>query len=288
VTEAGRLVPVADTRLHVVERGEGLPLVILHGGPGLDHREFGDYLDPLADRFRLLLVDQRGQGRSDLALPETLTLPRMAEDVVHLGRALELGRYAVLGHSFGAFVALQHAVDFPGMSAATVVSSGVPSSRYLAVVDRNLRDFEPEDLRRQVADSWERERSVETAAEVARLVSDQLPFHFRDPRDPRIAHYEARSDGAAYSPSVLRHFADGSYGAIEVEDRLPEIAQPVLVLGGRHDRACPVEASEAMAKAIPGAELVVFEDSAHVTFVEEQEAYLHAVRDFLERRAPSG
>ena len=65
----GRLVEVADTRLFVSERGrqEGFPLVVLHGGPGLDHHMFADYLDPIAaaTRYRLILVDERAQGRSD-------------------------------------------------------------------------------------------------------------------------------------------------------------------------------------------------------------------------------
>src|SRR5437899_3729282 len=103
----GRLVDIGDTRLHVVERGAGYPVILLHGGPGLDHHEFADYLDPLTDEHRLLLVDQRAQGRSAPADPATWTLGQMAADVVSLARALELPSYAVLGHSFGAFVALQ-------------------------------------------------------------------------------------------------------------------------------------------------------------------------------------
>ena len=59
----GRLVEVADTKLYVEERGEpsAFPLLVFHGGPGLDHTEFGDYLDPLAEggSYRLVLVDER-------------------------------------------------------------------------------------------------------------------------------------------------------------------------------------------------------------------------------------
>jgi proline iminopeptidase len=57
LSSTGRLVDVGDTQLHVVERGEGFPLLLLHGGPGLDHHEFADYLDPLAEQDRLVLVD---------------------------------------------------------------------------------------------------------------------------------------------------------------------------------------------------------------------------------------
>ena len=127
----GRQVDLPDTSLHVVEVGtdDGYPLVVLHGGPGLDHHEFGDYLDPLASRgYRLVLVDQRSQGRSAPSPESTWTLEKMADDVVFLARALGLERYAVLGHSYGAFVALQNAVDFPGMAAQTIVSSEVPGA----------------------------------------------------------------------------------------------------------------------------------------------------------------
>jgi proline iminopeptidase len=55
----------------------------------------------------------------------------------------------------------------------------------------------------------------------------------------------------------------------------------VLVLAGRHDRTCSVEGSAAMAKGLPRAEMTVFEHSGHMTFVEENEAYLAAVRKFL-------
>jgi proline-specific peptidase len=280
----GRLVPIGDTKLHVVERGAGHPLIVLHGGPGLDHRMFGDYLDPLGDALRLLFVDQRAQGRSDRPSEDTWTLEQMAADVTGLARTLGLDRYAVLGHSYGAFVALQHAVDFPGAASQTIVSSGMPSVRFLAGLDETLAAFEPVELREQVTSSWERERHVQTAEEVAELLRDQLPFQFRDPQDDALfADYSRRTSGAVYSPEVLRRFSNEDYGGIEVEDRLGEITQPVLVLAGRHDRTCPVAGAEAIAAGIPQGELVVFEQSAHMTFVEENERYLEVVRGFLGR-----
>lgn len=283
MSSAGELVRIDDTSLFVVERGAGPPVIVLHGGPGLDHHEFADYLDRLTDEFRLLLVDQRANGRSERPPEATWTLERMAQDVVMLARALGLDRYAVLGHSYGSFVALQSAVDYPGMAAATIVSGGVPSVRYLEAVEENLAAFEPVSLREQVASSWAREPSVQTQAELAELMGDQLPFHFADPLDPRIADYLERTKDTVYSPEVLRIFSSSGYGGIEVEDRLGEIATPVLVTAGRHDRTCTVEAAEAMARAIPGAELVIFEESGHMMFVEEPELYVAVVRSFLTR-----
>jgi proline iminopeptidase len=286
VTCPGRHVRIDDTSLWVVEPGpaDGYPLFLLHGGPGLDHHEFGDYLDPLTDDdIRLLLVDLRANGRSEPAPPSTWTLQRMAQDVIMLALRLDLSQYAVLGHSFGAFVALQNAVDFPGMADKTIVSGGVPSVRWLEGVADALDRFESPELRERIAASWARGADVRTPEDVAAVMHDQWPFHFADPFDPRIEEYERRAAGWEFAPEVLRHLATAETGGIELEDRLHEVPQPTLVLAGRHDRVCPVEASQLMARLLPKGELHVFEESAHMPFVEQPEEHLEVVRDFLNR-----
>jgi proline iminopeptidase len=286
----GRLVEVADTRLYVEERGKpgAFPLLVFHGGPGLDHTTFGDYLDPLTEsgEYRLVLVDERASGRSDRTAPRsTWTLERMSEDISDLAASLEVKhRYAVLGHSYGAFLVLQHAVDHPGEPRGTIVSAGIAAARWLGDVERQLAAFEPAELREQVTSSWAREREVQTEDEVSALMDDQLPFHFREPEGQALLEYKRRTAGLArYAPDVIRHFAAQDYGGIDVEERLGQVTHPVLVLAGRHDRTCAVAASEDMARRLPNAELVVFENSAHMMFAEEQDRYLATVRHFLDR-----
>ena len=197
----GRLIEVAGTKLYVDERGApaAFPLLVFHGGPGLDHTMFADYLDPLTDsgRYRLVLVDERACGRSDrTAPPETWTLQQMAADVSALAAELGLGTgYATLGHSYGAFIVLQHAVDHPGEPHGTIVSAGLAHTRWLDEVDRQLAVFEPVELREQVTASWARERSVQTEAEAGALLEDQMPFHFRDPQGPALRDYLRRTAG---------------------------------------------------------------------------------------------
>jgi proline iminopeptidase len=286
----GRLVDVADTKLYVEERGEpsGFPLLMFHGGPGLDHTWFGDYLDPLTDggRYRLVLVDERACGRSDRSAPQqTWTLERMAQDVSDLAITLGVSDgYATLGHSYGAFVVLQHAVDHPGEPRGTIVSAGIAAARWLQEVDRQLAAFEPIELREQVTSSWAREVEVQTEEDVNALMQEQMPFHFREPQGEALKDFERRTAGLArYAPDVIRHFAAQQYGGIDVEDQLDEVTHPVLVVAGRHDRTCVVGASEDMARRLPNAELVVFENSAHMMFAEEQDRFLATVRQFLDR-----
>jgi len=283
---SGRLVPVHDTRLFVVERGapDGPALLLLHGGPGLDHTEFGDYLDPLGDHYRLVLVDGRQQGRSNRDTdPASWTLSQHASDVSAVAAALGLEKYSVLGHSFGAFVALQHAADAPGAAVATIASSGVPADRFLDQVEKNLASFEPEELRAQVTSSWAREAAVQTEEGCRQLLADQMPFHFADPRDPRIAELEAQTAHMRYSPEVLRASSlEGGGLSIDVEDALTSVPQPLLALGGRHDRTCVPEAAERIAELAPHGTLHVFETAGHMTYVEARDEYIQVVRDFLD------
>src|SRR5213592_4989180 len=143
--------------LNVDEVGSGFPLIVLHGGPGLDHSMFRPYLDPLGDEYGVLYVDERGQGRSQRVDPATLSLEVFARDVDLLAEALELPSFALLGHSFGAIIATCHATEI-GTAAAYVISGGADASAALdADVDAALEALD--DGRDVIAASWEREKT---------------------------------------------------------------------------------------------------------------------------------
>ncbi len=83
--------------------------------------------------------------------------------------------------------------SLPGGLGVFGISSGFPSARFLAHVEGNLENFEPLELREQVALSWAREKEVETEEEVADLLHNQMPFHFANPLDTRIQEFEERT-----------------------------------------------------------------------------------------------
>ncbi|HPB30247.1 MAG TPA: alpha/beta hydrolase [Candidatus Sumerlaeota bacterium] len=279
----GFLVPLDDTRVHVSESGHGAPMIVLHGGLGMDHAVFGDYLEPLANSVRLLYVDMRGHGRSDPVPEETLNIKRLARDVEILRDALGLSRPVVFGHSLGAVVALQHAADYPGRVSGTIICSGLASQRHLLHVTRSLEDFVPVIMRERLKAALEMERDVETVTEMAALVREQIPFMFADPHDARIAEYVRHTGTTRYNPSIMRHFARGNHGFTGVDTRLKSVTRPVLVLAGRHDRICSVEAANEIALGVEHGELVIFEQSGHMPFVEETGRFLKVILEFLSR-----
>lgn len=260
---------------------QGYPLFALHGGPGLDHTELHPWLDPLSDTFRLIYVDLRGQGRSERVDPATLSLSRFAEDITKLAAALRLDRYAILGHSFGSFVTLAHAIEQGGAS-HYIISGGTASfAKTGKEIQENLAQFEPEELRDQVTQSWAMEPSVKTQEDCATVLRMQMPFHFASIESEAYRRFTAE-DPTIYAPEVLAYFAANEY-AIEYEEQLATIRKPTLVVTGQHDRTCTPRAARDLHDGIPGSELVILPNAGHMTHVEQPGMLFAAIRDFFAR-----
>lgn len=259
--------------LFVEQLGSGFPVIVLHGGPGLDHTMFRPYLDPLADEFRLLYVDERGQGRSERVDPETLSLDVFARDVDLIAEALGLERFALLGHSFGAIIATEHAIELR-TAAAYVISGGGDSSANLAAdVEVSLAAMGEAGV--PIAESWEQEKAVQSEEELMELMRVQMPFHFAGEPPPGYC------ENTIGSPEVLRFFANDGYGDFDYTGDLARATEPTLVIVGELDRTTTTRAAHVLHEGIPGSELVIVPDVGHMSFVEAPDAYLGAVRSFL-------
>jgi proline iminopeptidase len=259
--------------LFVHEVGEGFPVILLHGGPGLDHTHLSPWLNGLGSEFRLLYVDERGQGRSDRVDARSLTLDGFAEDVDLLAEALGLDGFALFGHSFGAIIATKHAIE-RGTAAAYVISGGGDSSEKLDQdVEASIEALGPSGA--LIADSWEREKTVATEEELRLLLDDQLPFHFEGEPPPGF------SDRTIGSPEVLRHFARIGYGEFDYVPDLDRVTKPTLVIVGEKDRTTTPRAARALHESIPNSQLEIVPGVGHMSFVEAPDPYMEAVRAFL-------
>jgi proline-specific peptidase len=274
----------ADIFVLPVGAENGYPLFVIHGGPGLDHHEMTPWLDALSDTFRLLYVDLRGQGRSQRVDPATLTLSRFALDVTKLAQALGLERYAVLGHSFGSFVALAHAIEQCGASHYVLSGCTASFTKTAPEIQHNLETFEPLALREQVTRSWALESQAKTQEDVAKIMEMQMAFHFATTESDAYRSYmAAMAEGhEVYAPEVLAYFAANEY-AIEYEDQLGKVSKPTLVVTGGLDRTCTPRASRDLHVGIPGSELLIVPGAGHMTYVERPDIYLPAARAFFAR-----
>jgi L-proline amide hydrolase len=272
--------------------GGPAPLVTLHGGPGAAH----DYLLSLTDLTRdgraVVFYDQLGNGRST-HLPDRkgdgafwtpdLFVRELADLVGYLGIA---DRHHVLGQSWGSFLGQEYALrQPPGLRALVLADAAASFPDFLAECNRLRTELPPEveaTLRRheetgttddpeymEACQVFYRRhvcRLEEWPAEVGRA------FEWID-KDPTVYH-------TMNGPSEFHVI--GTLKDWQVKDRLDEIRAPTLVVCGRYDETTPA-LLETLADGISGAESHVFEESSHMPFWEEREAFMSVVGDFLAR-----
>ncbi|HWQ84893.1 MAG TPA: alpha/beta fold hydrolase, partial [Anaerolineales bacterium] len=120
---------IRDISLYVKVTGHGEPLLLIHGGPGLDHTSLLP-LAPLADRYTLIFYDQRCNGRSVGPDVASMTWENLTADAEALREILGFDRWAVLGHSFGGHVALEYALRHPESISRLILMDTAGESRW--------------------------------------------------------------------------------------------------------------------------------------------------------------
>ena len=266
---------------------ERLPLVLLHGGPGVP----SDYLEPLeqlAEGGReVIRYDQLGCGRSDHPDdPSLLRVERFVAELQTVRQALGLERIHLYGQSWGGMLALEVALS-GAAGIASLVLSNAPASMPLWVSETaRLRGELPLEVQAVLTDHEQAGSTDSPAYQEAMAVFYQRHVCRIDPwpdcllrafnameADPRVYH-------AMCGPSEFH--ITGSLRDWDVSERLGEIAQPTLVIGGRHDEATPV-VTEAVHRGIPGSQWLILEECSHLSHLEAPEAYGRQLAAFLER-----
>ncbi len=269
--------PVArlnNTELFYVSVGEGLPCLVMHGGLGGDHTSLHPWLDPLGDVMRLVYYDHRCNGRSGRPPAETITFERLCADADALREHLNSEEVAVLGWSFGGYVALEYALRYPERTSRLILLSTDPGG-----VD--FEDFEADALRKGATPEQLEvlKTPVDDDAALRRMWEVVRPLYWSE--------FDADLDDRVMGKTVFSAQAANAGDAItkgwDVTPRLGEIRAPTLVLVGQEDIICPPSQAKILHEGIPNSELVLFEHSGHFLYVEEAGAFFDAVRTWLRR-----
>jgi proline iminopeptidase len=282
--------------LYVKTVGQGPPLVVVHGGPGASH----DYLLPslyrLASSYWLVFIDERGSGRSPrLEDSKQYTVERMADDVEAVRTALQLGKIALLGHSYGGVVVQAYAFKYQANLSHLILASTFSSTRELNEALARMKQAMPADRRARLealekaglfgkGETWEHGRYTDEYAKLA-WGAGYFPALYGARPD---ANYDPVEGNTKNSWELYREMwgshgefvVDGNLKEVEWVDRLPGIKVPTLILVGDHDESDPAMSREMNAK-IPGSKLVVLPDSGHMTFVDQPEQFARAIREFV-------
>lgn len=271
-----------QTELFHIIVGQGLPCLVMHGGLGLDHTYLHPWLNPLGDVLQLIYYDHRGNGRSGRPPAETLTHEQFSRDADALRNRLGFSRVAVMGHSYGGFIALEYALRYPRRISRLILVDTAPAYNYGAEIRANLKRKNPTSVMQTALKS----PTPASNAELERLFHTVLPLYFYrfDPKLARrlFADIIWSSSAAARNEQLLPRY--------NVASRLKEIEVPTLIVVGRDDFVCPPSQADLLHQRIAGSELIVLEQSGHFPYVEEPDAFFRSVRSWLKRvsRRPSG
>jgi len=226
-------VDVAGARLYVADDGDGPPLVMLHGAMA-DHRAAWPVVAPLAGRFRIVLPDQRGSGRSHCGRP--LNFDLLADDLVSVLDRLGLPRAIVGGISVGAGVALRFALRHPTRARGLVLVRPVHAGSERGYTAQQAATF--------AAMNAVASRAEAEGVQVLRALYASLPPGVREKALAMIEDFDAASVVAT------SHFVASGAQPFASTQELRVLSTPILLVRG-DDPMHPGDVSDLYAASIP-------------------------------------
>jgi len=263
-------IKVGEVSLAVEDHGAGVPVILLHGFP-LSSQMWLPLRAAIEEAARLITPDLRGFGASDKPAG-SYGMDVFAADIVAVANALGLDRFILGGHSMGGYVALRIAATCPERLLGLIL---VDSKAEADGADaRARRDAAIARIERGEAQAF---RDEFVAALVAPGTRDRAPRQLE----------EMRALAAEIPDYVLVGCLAGMRDRIDSTELLKRLTVPALVIVGEHDALTPPAVAQALASALPAAELAVIPAAGHVPSVERPVATAEAMLGFLRRHFPS-
>jgi pimeloyl-ACP methyl ester carboxylesterase len=259
------LVDAAGARIHYQTHGDGEPLLLIPGF-SCSASIYSSNVPALAERFRVIVPDPRGAGRSD-APPGPYTMAQIADDLALVLYDAGVESAHVLGTSFGGMVAQHLALRHPSRVRRLVLGCTTPGApAHVPPPAENMATF----------------MAAAVEPEVAKAVRMRQPLQYTD------AYFEQHA-GAIIGRACAEppQSPDGRLGqtaaaaAHDAADALHRIAAPTLVAHGDDDGVVPVANAHTIAARIPGARLQIYEGARHLFFIERAAEFNADVLDFL-------
>ena len=257
--------------IYYEERGSGESLVLI-GGISSTAEVWHYQVEPLAERYRVITPDNRGSGRTRVAIDDGVRHPeRFAGDVLALLDGLEIERVHLVGASMGGVIVQEFALRHPERLATLTIACSSPGGTHAVQASAEV-------VQKMMAGS-----AADAPKEVRRGALEVV-VHPDTPslRREAFAFYARSKEEHPHPAEEIARRAVGIAG-FDAWERLPALALPTLVLTGSHDVLVPPENSRRLAARIPGAELAVIEEAGHIFFAEQPEATNRLLLDFLGR-----
>ncbi|MGW8265074.1 MAG: alpha/beta fold hydrolase [Longimicrobiales bacterium] len=286
-----RRIDVGGAALYVEVEGQGMPLVLINGGPGGTHHYFHPWFSRARDFARVIYYDQRGCGLSDFEPGEGgYSVEQAVGDLDAIRAALGFEKWAVMGFSYGGFLAQLYTVLHPERVSGLILLGATPGirsdlgpsrqSEFISEAER-ARMGEVRELLREFSETQglSRQQAVNLSIYNAFLNGDWKRQHFYRPSPERMAQvalYEWVHDDGFNSVMGQSQSGWDLTGAFEGNPI------PTLILEGGWDLTWGEEKKDALLANHPNGRMVVFEDAGHGIYDEQPDRFFRVLQDFME------
>ena len=292
LSDTAGFVRAGDASLYYTAHGDGPPLLVIHGGPGLDQAYMRPWLDPLQDGARVVHYDQRGTGGSTAPhTPEALRFDEFVSDIDRIRQALGWDRFTLLGHSWGGILAVAYARQYGDrLTGLVLISPAEPGTQFAAQAAARSRDARSPETQERLGELLASEGYAQgEPAVVSEIFKVVFATTLADSADIDLLDLDL-ADATARNRDEVTGLLQQGMAQPEWWPELRTITVSTLVIHGRHD-PLPIEMAEALADSLPDGRFVRLRDSGHFPFAEEPDVVLQEIRSFLAETAdgpPSG
>lgn len=278
-------VSVKEGRLFYRMAGKGLPLIVLHGGPGLSQ----DYLLPqlykLAENNLVIFYDQRGSGRSlETKLDEQyINIDQFVDDLETLRTSLGFDKFILMGHSWGGLLAMQYAVDHQENLMGLILLNTAPADykgQKAFVEEFGLRT---KNIHNDIKPIFAYEDFKElNAAQISDLYRKLFSVYFYNPKEVKDLSLNFSVTSAQSGFKVMEEMSKTSWlqPHINLFPGLKKLSIPTFILHGKQD-IVPVWTAQEIKDAIPQSEIVILDHCDHFPYIEQPSQFFTALNNFL-------
>jgi proline iminopeptidase len=275
---------INGTNLYVKIIGKGEPIIVIHGGPGMNQSYFFPHLNTLAKKYKLIFFDQRASGQSAIPSPDSISLDFFVEDIEALRKELKLAKVNLLAHSWGAIPALQYALAYPDQVNKMILSNPVAfSTEYnseLSNIQKRRVTRQDSLDRAQLLASPEFRNGDSEAYKKLLLLSFRHSF-FKAANFKKL-QYQMPGTYVQASRALFTGLGN-DLSEYNYYKEMKECSIPVLIIHGAAD-AIPLAIQTRAQQSFSKANLLVFKSSGHFAFIEEAERFRKEVTLFLSKK----
>lgn len=267
-----------NEKLYCYIAGAGEPIIVLNGGPGLPSSYLLPQMLDLADTNLVIFYDQRATGKSTGEINEqTMQIARFVKDIAWIINHFQFEKVCLLGHSWGAFLAMSYAISYPSEVSKLILLNSTP---ICSEKKDSLSSSEPDLYEAMISKIMKSKAFLDhDGAGISKFYEETFKLFFCD--ETKISDLNLTMSDEAAVNSVLVHyyFEQTFFKHYDIREQLKSLRVPSLVIYGK-ENDLPAVVSQTISRHLSNS-ICIGLNGGHFSFIEAKEALFENIHKFL-------